>query len=1249
MDEDTLLLPSHSFQIAYSGSDDPLHNFYIPALERSIKVIRGTGFYSSSSLTVAAAGVSRLVYNDGSMEVFCGAQLSREDVEAIRHGESFQAVVSSSMSAALESDLDSYTERRLEVLAWLISQGRLVFHVVLPVSEDGLPLAASQSHEYYHPKQGYFLDRAGNSMCFSGSVNESATGWTQNYESFLVHTSWDRPETPAGRAYIRNIQQEFDNLRSGRKPDWIVLPIPEAAMKKLLKFVPSSRPPRKDPVENQEETTSPLQQQIERDLGTKLAFLRDAPRMPGSLWMGAATCTVKPWPHQRKIYAKAVEGYPRSYMFCDEVGLGKTIEAGLVLRQLLISESVKRFLLLVPRAVQRQWQEELWEKFSLNVPLYANGEVRDCFKNKLDWDREKTAWESFDWLLATSHLAKRTERREEVISAPAWDLVIVDEAHHARRKDFLDTTAYRPNSLLTLLLGDGEKGGLVDCTKCIYLMTATPMQVNPIEVWDLLRVLGMGGIWGATKENFLRFFSQLARPFDERDWSFLIHMVRDSVSAGYGPDEALLSQAKMGLGTVSWEHLQHLVLEGEITHRVLDLRPEECAILEKFVRSATPVRGMIFRNTRNLLHEYRRKGLLDQNVPHREPQNIWIQLLDTPECPERDLYERIEQYISYFYKKYEQKRKGLGFIMTVYRKRLTSSFYSLERSLSRRLDFLRNKLSVEEMLDDEDFESEDLDFDVEEEIDASSIEEEIEFVEGFLRDLAHLPRDSKLDCLLAQIEEFLSLRDSLLVFTQYTDTMDFLRDKLRLKYGSRVACYSGRGGERWTGSEWQIVPKELIKNLFRAGEELSILLCTESASEGLNLQTCGILINYDMPWNPMRVEQRIGRIDRIGQTFEKVWVRNFFYEDTVEARVYQKLDERIASFTNVVGRLQPILHDVANVIREASMAVDSEREYILKTRLDELQKKIDEETLKDFDLDSLVDNSTDAGSITDVPADLDDLETLLTSHPISGVGFEPGDMDGEWKLHIDQDEYSITFKPDLFDEFPNSLQLLTWGNPLLTRIFHSASKGDKEGNKGLLSIASRGCISWYDSQIGRVRNIESIQPSSYQNLWTMEQIRETQEAFQAFLRTRIASIGRLQEASLDWQKRALEAEAKPMLIDAIVYQCFLESQLSFQMKQFSRGDILRTETNLVNFGYPWKPLRNRIVGQIGEEDFSEILTKLDSLKDTRRPIRADFEKLRAKAKKLIENYSRLRVEGHEQTGTLVDKAEEAKTDLHFFF
>jgi hypothetical protein len=165
-----------------------------------------------------------------------------------------------------------------------------------------------------------------------------------------------------------------------------------------------------------------------------------------------------------------------------------------------------------------------------------------------------------------------------------------------------------------------------------------------------------------------------------------------------------------------------------------------------------------------------------------------------------------------------------------------------------------------------------------------------------------------------------------IVFTQYADTMDFIRDQLVATQGATVATYSGRGGEVYDPEDgsWVTVGKERVKRAFADdNEKIDILVCTDSASEGLNLQECGVLINYDLPWNPMRVEQRIGRIHRIGQRFDDITILNYSYKDTVETDIYDRLDDRIGLFENVVGDMQPILSGVSQQIRNATLNADT--------------------------------------------------------------------------------------------------------------------------------------------------------------------------------------------------------------------------------------------------------------------------------------------------------------------------------------
>jgi len=1036
-------LSSHHFQISYGPNDDRLHGFYIPALERSVRYDRSAGYFSSSALAIAAAGVVRLIANEGRMRLLVGAQLSEEDCEAIRRGESLKGTVEAAMAGKLDTP-DDLIRKRLEVLAWMVAQGTLEMRVVLPRGRDGAPLPASEAEEYYHPKEGVFADAEGQKVGFSGSSNESVRGWKKNYERFAVHTSWERqvgedlisPGTP----FIRDIERHFDELWNDESDSWIALDVPEAVRRQLLDFCPPDQP-REDPLERRPKPKEPKpdEEAVVSTAAERIAFrfLREAPHLPNAARIGIETSTINPLPHQLRVVRETVERYPENFLFCDEVGLGKTIEAGLALRQLVISGKVERALLLVPKSVLRQWQEELYEKFVLNVPRYEDGEIRDVFDREVQ-HASANPWRACPILLASSQLAKRRERQEEVLDAGPWDLVIVDESHHARRKDFL-SGQYRPNRLLELLTGTDNRPGIKDRTRCLYLLTATPMQVHPVEVWDLLRVLGVGGRWGALEDNFFAFFEELRKPFEDRDWEFLLGMVADYLDAGGRWDDRFETVVSTKLGLVEWETIKGLLRSSKRGTAIQQLSADGRAALHEMVKRHTPIRTLVWRNTRALLRRYRERGLLKANVPHRDPRPEWIALTEA----ERELYDRIDEYISQHYRKYEAERKGLGFVMTVYRRRLTSSFFAIRKSLERRRDFLLG-LAKDAGLTDDDVEQADLDFDfgeAEVEGDPAQFMAEVVYIEDFIRELERLGSDSKMEQLVRDLRFIFNQRDTVIVFTQYTDTMDYVRDELREVYGSQIACYSGRGGEVWDGAAWMPRHKETIKEEFRQGEKIKVLLCTESASEGLNLQTCGVLINYDMPWNPMRVEQRIGRIDRIGQTFETVWIRNYFYADTVEAVIYQRLDDRIGWFVDVVGELQPILHKIGWTIEEVAMLPAEKRAKRLEEQIAALREEVERHEGTALDLDAHVEEDPDIEDMPEPPVSLQQLEQTLVRSRALGHLFRPHpEINGAHLLAWKGRDIAVTFVPEVFDRHPNSVQLLSYGEGLLDKLLVSVGE-----------------------------------------------------------------------------------------------------------------------------------------------------------------------------------------------------------------
>ncbi len=1201
-----------NFQSSYGPRDARLHEFYIPALSESKRYDRLSGYFSSVSLAVAAQGVAHLVQNDGTMRLLVGADLDPKDVEAIHRGHSLETAVRDRLLATLTERDDQVVERRLEILAWMVAEDLLQIRVVLPLSPEGRVLSARESQDYFHAKEGLFTDEHGDQVGFSGSINESSQGWGRNYEQFNVFFSWGE-----GQTYLREASLRFRRLWTGTEPDWKCLPIPQAVKEELLAYRPTQVPAR-DPLAEEEPETRPAD---DRE-ALLFQFLKDAPRFPDVDWLGVKTSAVDPWPHQEQVVTEAVERYPERFLLCDEVGLGKTIEAGLILRELLLTQTVERVLLLVPKSLGRQWQEELYEKFQLQVPLYKGSQgYEDVFRNEPPVSANNP-WEAFPVMIASSHLAKRQERQEELLKAKPWDLVLVDEAHHARRRDFREDR-YRPNRLLELLTQLKER------TEGLLLLTATPMQISPVEVWDLLRVIGVGGRWGASKEHFLHYYRQLRFPPDEIDWDFMLNMLKDHLESGGELDSDFAREAKDRLGPVEWREIEELPFKRSRQAALKQLSPEGQRYLRRLLREHTPLTRFSFRNTRQLLHRYREEGLLAENVPRRKPEPEWIPM--TP--AEQALYERIDEYITDFYKKYEEKRRGLGFVMTVYRRRLTSSFYAMEQSLLRRKQFLEGQIK-DDWLTEEDTEVEDLEFDIHELLqdekedgELALFSEEIAYIEDFLDKLSELEGESKIEVLLSDLNRFFRERDKVIIFTQYTDTMDFIRNKLRAIYGRQVACYSGRGGERWTGSTWEEANKEDIKTAFLGGEELKILVCTEAASEGLNLQTCGVLINYDMPWNPMRVEQRIGRIDRIGQLHDQVWIKHYFYEETVEADIYKRLGHRISWFEDVVGRLQPILGRVRDLTQRMAMSPKTERAERMATELDDIDRTLETQTAEHLDIDDHMGQPPLTRSAKRAPVSLDHIETLCTTSEHTGHRFRPHpEEEGAYLLTLAGKTWAVTFNPELFDKKPYSLRLLTYKEPLFHQLLQRVPAPDEPLPGGLLRVEGEGGCGYYvrnERHLQCVHRFEILQAILEEtqeppSAWPEAAIEAAQNDLEGRIQKKKHVQKRIKEKRRQSRRASLQARGRLLLSRAAFIRGLLAHEEEEQDRDFyqRQGFLLLKQEQ-----YPFTGVM-RTCGIRSAQDLEPVAE--DLFEATPRSLRSQYQGCKAQAEELLREVAAFR-------------------------
>jgi SNF2 family DNA or RNA helicase len=1028
------LLCDRKWKLKYTPDDgDLVALFYIPALECAIRYERLTGYFRARALTLAARGLEGLIRNGGRMRLLVGCTLDQPEVDAIARGVECREQVKAHLLANPLKPGNQREVEALELLAWMVANQFLEVQVAVPCDEHHRPIAAQG---IFHEKAGVIEDKTGDRLAFNGSLNETEAGWTQNWESLNIFRSWlgDDPRVDAEEA-------NFAKLWAGESKHVITMSVLDALRDDLLRFLPENDLParlkKKEPLPAEPAIPPPsLASESVIDLRRLVwAFIKEAPKMPnGGERVGEATSNVAPWPHQIRAFQRLYGHWPPRLLIADEVGLGKTIQAGMLIRQAWLAGKARRVLILGPASVCRQWQLELREKFNLNWPIYDGDKLvwlktpgRD---SPLEQSVSRNVWHKHPFVIASSHLMRRRERIPELAEqAEPWDIVVIDEAHHARRRSPGLSGEPRPNRLLEML------HQIRDRTLALLLLTATPMQVHPVEVWDLLSVLGLPPEWH--EAAFLRFLEAVDHPSpSHEDMEFLAGMFRATEKYYGSATEADTRRTGANSGLQAKRILSALRDAAAIPRRQMDFLTRGVAL--RLMRSQSPISRLISRHTRDLLRRYHKAGKMQTPIADREVEDRFVQL-SADEC---QIYQEVENYISTTYNQASAKEKNaVGFVMTIYRRRLSSSFYALRHTLEDRLAAM--KLGHSPMQQESGDDAETAMFDAEDEVlapdevaefkQAALAQEEKDDIAGLLAKIRRLPPDTKAGRLRGELENIRADGYSqTMVFTQYTDTMDFLRDELAAKTSLRVMCFSGRGGEvREKDGSWRAISREEAKQLFRTGKA-DVLLCTDAAAEGLNFQFCGSLINYDMPWNPMRVEQRIGRIDRLGQEHSKIRIVNLHYEGTVETDVYMALRRRIHLFESVVGRLQPILAKMSGVIAGQVLGTRVRAPEARAALTAELEQQAEQAKREGFDLDAMLDDDLQEPPRAMPTLSLHDLDMVLQradSLPAALVVKKLQNGEYAYQAAGMANPVRITTRPDYFDEHSDSLELWSPGSP----------------------------------------------------------------------------------------------------------------------------------------------------------------------------------------------------------------------------
>lgn len=566
--------------------------------------------------------------------------------------------------------------------------------------------------------------------------------------------------------------------------------------------------------------------------------------------------------HQFKPVLKFLNSPANGLLIADEVGLGKTIEAGLVWTELRSRYDAQRLMVLCPAMLQSKWKAELYDKFGVEAEVAdakrtlevlqggaAEGRARGfALIGSLQGLRPRRGWAEFEE--DTTHGGTRLAAflRSQAESEPLVDLLIIDEAHYLRNPESMNAALGR------LLKAVSEH---------LLLLSATPVHLRSDDLYYQLNLLDEDTFNDPRVfDEVLEANAPLVRAKDlvlspSTDRTELLELLNEA-SGHY-----LLSDSRQ---------LKSLIEDIETKDLLTDRRARSDAA---YRLETLNLLGHVVSRTR--------KREVAEWVVQREAFPEAVQM--TP--AEEDFYSKVTEIV----REYAARVDGVeAFLVCMPQRQISSSMPAALRHW---------KAMGESPRFDESELYEDIGYESDNEARPGPLVSEIVRRVGRIADLADLERnDSKFAKFSSIVHDFLAAHRSekLVVFSYFRATLDYLAERLST-LGIEAIVLSGSVG----------LDKGAILERFRSLAGPRVLLSSEVGSEGIDLQFCRVMVNYDLPWNPMRIEQRIGRLDRLGQEAKKISVWNLFYKGTIDDRIYLRLYARLQIFERALGGLEEIL------------------------------------------------------------------------------------------------------------------------------------------------------------------------------------------------------------------------------------------------------------------------------------------------------------------------------------------------------
>jgi SNF2 family DNA or RNA helicase len=669
-------------------------------------------------------------------------------------------------------------------------------------------------------------------------------------------------------------------------------------------------------------------------------------------------------PYQVEAAWRVLNSYKHRFLIADDVGLGKTIEAGMILKELSLRGRAKRVLIIVPAPLRYQWQREMRDRFDEQFIIYEAAYLK-VLKDSLP--KDANVWEAHDKVITSIDYAKKEEVLAE-LERTKWDLIILDEAHK------LSASKYGNKIQRSLRYRLAET--LNTRAESFLLLTATPHRGDSFAFYSLISLI----------DPYI--FESETKIFSSKLNSIMIRRGKD--------------------------------------------------------------------------------GLKDEKgKPIFRPRDVFTLPVNFTEDENR-LYNAVTDYVRGVYNSAKSlNNRAVGFAMVLLQKRMVSSIAAIRESLKNRLSNLikaevsslsrDEEMRLRDYIEDpdsmDDWEKENFERKLET-LSLPSTPEALKIEIETLKHLIKMAEEIKVDSKARRLIEFVkgileNPKEKILIFTEYRDTLSYLLDLLGKEGFNPVTIH----GEMPMGERREA--EELFKS-----EAINIMAATDAAGEGINLQFCHIMVNYDLPWNPNRIDQRIGRLHRYGQKRD-VKVHNLFISNTREGEILTHLMQKVAKIEEELGgKISDIVGLVLEGVKleEVIMNALSENKPI-EVALKDVEGAIEERKiayrkiedaflmdLKKFDLDDTLKVIEESWEYSASEEDIEKFIRAFFNH--FGGKIEPTKRKGVYRLHTPKevlregvkDKYDrITFSKEIAKELGvDKVEFLAFGHPLFEAIIDYA-------------------------------------------------------------------------------------------------------------------------------------------------------------------------------------------------------------------